>query len=138
MSRVAINRLQAISLCLMFSMAVIIGLALWGLILEQKSVVRAVAQGTVVCDAEFGTVDELRDAAGEAGFGFVEMTPYSTDAYLAAVDRGRPPGSEGMSAVITVSPSGGAMLSLVRDGVLCSPALRITPATHSRAIGNAA
>lgn len=95
------------------------------------------AQAALQCDIANGTVDELRDAAGEAGYDFAELTPFAADLYIEAVGRGRPSGSDGLRAVITVAPNGAAVLSMVQGGVLCLPHLRVLPTTHSRAIGTA-
>jgi hypothetical protein len=131
MARVSLGRVLAVFFVSVVMAALIFVFFAWPVKLAN-------AQAALQCDVVYGTVDELRDVAGEAGFGFIELTPFAADLYIEAVGRGRPAGSDGLRAVVTVAPSGGAVVSLVRGELLCRPTLRVPPATHYRALGEAA
>jgi hypothetical protein len=131
MARTALGRVFAVFFVSVVMAALVFAFFAWPVKLAN-------AQAAIQCAIAHGTVDELRDAAGEAGYGFVELNPFGADLYIASVSTTRPSGSEGLRAVITVAPNGAAVLSMVQGGVLCIPHLRVTPASHSRAIGEAA
>ncbi len=91
------------------------------------------AQSVMVCHKDFGTPDELMDAANEAGEAYYMLTPLQADLYIAAVVDDRPEASRGLSALL-VEVRGGAYLYMIRDDVACSPHLSAMPPDHGRAM----
>ena len=108
--------------------------ALAFLALENGKLTRAVAQDALDCRPEVGTIDNAAQTAYELGVPFHVLTPEQVDRYIAtAIDGRRPAGSEGMRGIVS-SMEAGAIFALTRGGIICKPFLRLTPATHERAL----
>jgi hypothetical protein len=133
MARNAVTRRRmAVFLCLQFGLIALF-LALLIAFYFARGIDPVQAQTIMICHDDFGTPEELIDAAGEAGEPYYMLTPLEADLYIAAVIDNRPEASRGLSALV-VEAGGGAYLYMIRDGVACTPRLGTMPVAHGKAM----
>jgi hypothetical protein len=129
------SRLWAVFLCFAFSVALVLGIALWGLLLEQRAVVRATAQSMMsvqpmLCDGDVLT--DQPELFFEQGGAVVDFDERETAAYVAATSRGTRYVRDVLARVISYPT--GTIVAVLHNGENVCWRATINPDLHQRAI----